>query len=406
MIHCSQKTKTTQDNEIASLKRKVKKLEKKNRSRTHKLKRLYKVGLTTMVESFDNEESLGGDASKQGRIDDIDADEEITLVSVQNVEEKMFGVNVLDGEEVFVVEQEVAANKENDEVNVVEEVVEVINTANVATTTTDDGGDITLAQALIEMKSTKTKKKGIVIQELGESTTTISSQQSQDKGKGILIEPVKKKDQILFDEETALNLQVEFDKEERLAKEKSEKEKEVNIALIETWDDIQAKIDVDHQLAERMQAQEQEELSIEENATLFQQLLEKRRKYFAAKRAEEKRNKPPTKAQQRKMMCTYLKNMEGYKLNDLKLKEFDSIQEMFDRAFKRVNTFEDFRTELAEDNKKRAGTELVQEITKKQKVEDDKETAELKQRMKIIQDKEEVAIDAIPLASKSPSIVG
>ncbi|GJT27745.1 hypothetical protein Tco_0908020 [Tanacetum coccineum] len=45
-------------------------------------------------------------------------------------------------------------------------------------------------------------------------------------------------------------------------------------------------------------------------------------------------------------MCTYLKNMEGYKLKDLKLKEFDSIQEMFDRAFKRVNTFEDFRTEL------------------------------------------------------------
>ncbi|GJU62221.1 hypothetical protein Tco_1244056 [Tanacetum coccineum] len=34
-------------------------------------------------------------------------------------------------------------------------------------------------------------------------------------------------------------------------------------------------------------------------------------------------------------MCTYLKNMEGYKHNDLKLKEFDFIQEMFDRAFKR-----------------------------------------------------------------------
>ncbi|GKB08570.1 hypothetical protein Tco_0836882 [Tanacetum coccineum] len=97
-------------------------------------------------------------------------------------------------------------------------------------------------------------------------------------------------------------------------------------------------------------------------------------------------------------MCTYLKNMEGYKLKDLKLKEFDSIQEMFDRAFKRVNTFEDFRTELVEGKEKRAGTELVQEITKKQKVEDDKETTELKQLMEIIPDEEEVAIDAIPLA--------
>ncbi|GJX16041.1 hypothetical protein Tco_0216873, partial [Tanacetum coccineum] len=153
------------------------------------------------------------------------------------------------------------------------------------------------------------------------------------------------------------------------------------------------------------QAQEQEELSIEEKATLFQQLLEKRRKHFAAKRAEEKRNKPPTKAQQKKIMCTYVKNMEGYKLNDLKLKDFYSIQEMFDRAFKRVNTFEDFRTELVEGKEKRAGTELIQENTKKQKVEDDKETAELKQLMKIIPDEEEVAIDAIPLAVKSPSIV-
>ncbi|GJR39459.1 retrovirus-related pol polyprotein from transposon TNT 1-94 [Tanacetum coccineum] len=294
-------------------------------------------------ESSDNEESLGEDASKQGRIDAIDADEEITLVSVHDV-------NVSAGEEVFA-------------------------------TTVDD---ITLAQVLEEMKSTKPKKKGVVIQELGESTTTISSQlssqQSQDKGKGILIEPVKpmnKKDLIRLDEETALNLQAEFDEEERLAREKAEKEEEANIALIETWDDIQAKIDADHQLAERMQAQEQEELSIEEKATLFQQLLEKRRKHFAAKRAEEKRNKPPTKAQQRKII-----------------------------AFKRVNTFEDFRTELVKGKEKRAGTELIQEITKKQKVEDDKETAELKQLMEIIPDEEEVAIDAIPLAVKSLSIVG
>ncbi|GJR60048.1 hypothetical protein Tco_1502210 [Tanacetum coccineum] len=226
---------------------------------------------------------------------------------------------------------------------------------------------------------------------------------------GILIEPVKpmkKKDQIRRDEETALKLQAEFDEEERLAREKAKKEKEANIALIETWDDIQAKIDADHQLAERLQAQEQEELSVEEKATLFQQLLEKRRKHFAAKRAEEKRNKPPTKAQQRKIMCTYLKNMEGYKLQDLKLKGFDSIQEMFDRAFKRVNTFEDFRTELVEGKEKRAGTELIQENAKKQKVEDDKETAELKQCLEIIPDEEEVTIDAIPLAVKSPSIVG
>ncbi|GJV19852.1 hypothetical protein Tco_1368872 [Tanacetum coccineum] len=399
-----EKTKTTQANEIASLKRRVKKLEKKRSSRTHKLKRLYKVGLSARVESSGDEEDLGEDASKQGRrINAIDADEDITLVNVQDdADNEMFDVNVLNGEEVFVAGQ-------NE--NVVEEVVDVAQVSTAATTVTITTEEITLAQALEALKTSKPKVKGIVFQEPSTTTTTttISSQQSQDKGKGIMIEepvkPMKKKDLIRLDEEVALKLQAEFDEEERLAREKAEKEKEANIALIEEWDDIQAKIDADYQLAERMQAQEQEELSDAEKATLFQQLLEKRRKHFAAKRAEEQRNKPPTQAQQRKIMCTYLKNMEGYKLKDLKSKGFDSIQEMFDRAFKRVNTFEDFRTELVEGKEKRAGEELIQESSKKQKVEDDKETSELKKLMEIILDEEEVAIDAIPLAVKSPRIV-
>nr|GFB09238.1 hypothetical protein [Tanacetum cinerariifolium] len=77
---------------------------------------------------------------------------------------------------------------------------------------------------------------------------------------------------------------------------------------------------------------------------------------------------------------------------------------MFDKEFRRVNTFEDFRTELVQGKEKRTGEELVQESTKKQKVEDDKETTELKQLMEIILE-EEVAIDVIPLVVKSPRIV-
>nr|GFC35533.1 hypothetical protein [Tanacetum cinerariifolium] len=69
----------------------------------------------------------------------------------------------------------------------------------------------------------------------------------------------------------------------RLAKERAQKEQETNISLIEEWDNIQEKIDVDHQLAERLQAQEQKELSNAEKATLFQQLLKKRRKHFTKK---------------------------------------------------------------------------------------------------------------------------
>ncbi|GKA13548.1 reverse transcriptase domain-containing protein [Tanacetum coccineum] len=235
-----EKTKTTQQMRFLVETTRVKKLEKKNRSRTHRLKRLYKVGLTARVESFDNEESLGEDASKQGRIDAIDADEEITLVSVHDV-------NVSAGEEVFVVEQEVA-----------EEVVGVINTAKLiidaaqdsaagdivsaasaattitnatTTTATIKSDDIFGSNPLKEMEKYKTKKKGVVIQSwviYSTISSKLSSQQSTGQSK------------------------LKFDEEERLAREKAEKEEEANIALIETWDDIQAKIDDDHHLAERI----------------------------------------------------------------------------------------------------------------------------------------------------------
>ncbi|GJW27310.1 hypothetical protein Tco_0041121 [Tanacetum coccineum] len=117
-------------------------------------------------------------------------------------------------------------------------------------------------------------------------------------------------------------------------------------------------------------------------------------------------------------MYTYLKNMEGWKPKDLKNKPFANIQELFDKAKKRVNTFVDYRTELVEgslkkadaeiaqeSSSKRAGDKLEQESIKKQKVDKDKETAELKRLMQVIPDEEEVAIDVIPLATKPPTIV-
>nr|GEV41755.1 retrovirus-related Pol polyprotein from transposon TNT 1-94 [Tanacetum cinerariifolium] len=197
--------------------------------------------ISARVESYDNEESLSEDASKQERrIDVIDADKDIALVN--DADKEMFEVDVLGGEEMFVARQ-------NE--NVVEEVVDAAQVSTAATTIIITTKEITLAQALEALKTSKPKVKGIVFQEQGKSTTTtISSQQSQDKGKGIMIEePVKpkKKDQIRLDEKAAKKLQAEFDKEERLAREKSEKEERANISLIETLDDIQAKIDANHQ---------------------------------------------------------------------------------------------------------------------------------------------------------------
>ncbi|GKA86754.1 hypothetical protein Tco_0808465 [Tanacetum coccineum] len=166
-----------------------------------------------------------------------------------------------------------------------------------------------------------------------------------------------------------------------------------------------------------------------EKERLFVQFLEKRRKHFAAKRAEEKRNRPPTRAQQRSFMCTYLKNMEGWTPKSLKNKSFANIQELFEKAMKRVNTFIDYRAELieesskkagkeleestkkaeveiAQESSKRVGEELEQERSKKQKVEEDKESEELKKCLEIVSDDgDDETIEATPLSIKSPTFV-
>nr|GEZ90582.1 hypothetical protein [Tanacetum cinerariifolium] len=140
--------------------------------------------------------------------------------------------------------------------------------------------------------------------------------------------------------------------------------------------DVQVKIDANYQLAERLQAKEQQELNDTENDTLFMQLLEKRRKFFAAKRAEDKMNKPPKRAQQRSI-----------------------ITELVEESSKKS------KVEVIKGSSKTVGTKLEQESSKKQKIYDDKETTELKQLVKIISDEEWVAIDVIPLVVKPPSIV-
>ncbi|GJY99775.1 putative ribonuclease H-like domain-containing protein [Tanacetum coccineum] len=293
--------KTAQAQEIISLKLRVKKLEKKRGSRTHKLKRLYKVGRSARMVSSD--------------------EARITLDSTHfDADTDMFGVHDLDGDEV-VVKREVVAMKKDDEVNIVKEVVSVAKeTVNISSITKDQ---ITLAQALAELKSVKPKvtttttatTKGILLQEPSESITTTTT--------------------------------------------------------------IPSKV--------KVKAQEQEEFTDEEKAKLFVQLLKARKKHFAAKRAEEKRNGPPTRAQQRSIMCTYLKNMARWKPKDLKNKSFANIQELFDKAMKRVNTFVDMDTKLVEGSEVRAeGSETREEI---------------------VPDEEEVAIDAIPLATKPPSIM-
>ncbi|GJU30213.1 hypothetical protein Tco_1173802 [Tanacetum coccineum] len=217
-----EKAKTAQAKEIASLKKRVKQLEKRRKLRTL---------------------SLGAQegASKQGRkIEDLDADLKQEIEFEKVVEEPVVSV---------------ATTSKSIPVSA----AEVVTTASV-----EIPDELTLAQTLIEIKTAKPKPvttavttftsvrpraKGIIFHDQEEqvpaSTKTFSSLQSQlpqvkDKGKGKMVEPekpLKKKDQIALDEEMARNLeaqmQAELIEEKRLARQKEE---EANIVLIESWD--------------------------------------------------------------------------------------------------------------------------------------------------------------------------
>nr|GEU78788.1 zinc finger, CCHC-type [Tanacetum cinerariifolium] len=232
-------TKTNQALDIISLKRRVKKLEKKANKKTHKLNRLYKIGFSRRIETSD-EASLGDqeDASKQRRIlDNLDADEGVTLVdeTQRRNDLDMFNIGVLD-------DKEVVAEKEVSNVDPVTTAGEVVTTVGVevsaaATTLIISMDDITLAKALAALKSAKPMVKEPSVSIRAASTlpkvsvvsTTSTTVTKTTKAKGIVmkepdettIRTTTTKDQIMIDEEVAINLeaqlQAELEEEERLA---------------------------------------------------------------------------------------------------------------------------------------------------------------------------------------------
>ncbi|GKB47072.1 hypothetical protein Tco_0897825, partial [Tanacetum coccineum] len=138
-----------------------------------------------------------------------------------------------------------------------------------------------------------------------------------------------------------------------IASTRPKAKRKFRVAIIEELDSIQAMIEADEKLAARLQAEEQEQFSIEEKSRMLVEMIAERKKLFATQRAAKQRSKLPTKTQIRNRMCAYLKNM-------------------------------DERVEAEKD--------------------DDQEEAEMKRHIKIVKD-EVVAIDAIPLATKPPMIV-
>nr|GEV45002.1 hypothetical protein [Tanacetum cinerariifolium] len=122
------------------------------------------------------------------------------------------------------------------------------------------------------------------------------------------------------------------------------------------------------------------------------------------------------KAKVRKNMCTYLKNRGGYKQSYFKGMKYTDIRPIFERVWDQIHTFVPKDSEIEKEVMKRSGFNLQQESSKKQKLDEqteeeaeaqadiDQEIKEMKLFVKVVPD-EDIAIDAIPLATKPPVIV-
>ncbi|GJR59152.1 hypothetical protein Tco_0496546 [Tanacetum coccineum] len=138
------------------------------------------------------------------------------------------------------------------------------------------------------------------------STTTLQPLPTidpKDKGKGVLVEKeklekVKRKDHGLAQIESDVELAQRIHEEElveldRAQKERQKEEEATNAALAEEIDEIQARMDVIHELAVRLALEEQEQYTFKERARLLAEYFERRKKQLVTERAEAIRNKSP-----------------------------------------------------------------------------------------------------------------
>nr|GFB12578.1 hypothetical protein [Tanacetum cinerariifolium] len=187
---------TAQQLEILKLKARVKKLERLNKVKSSKLRRLKKVGTSQRIESSEDEENV----FNQGRIS-VDIDEGIKLVDDQEKDEDIEVQEVVKVVNAAKLMTEVATTAASIPIPAAEPVVAAVSTP------------ISVAKPKVlkivpaaPTVSTR-KRKGVVIRDPKEELhddTPAETQSAKDKGKCILVEdlkPMKKKDQIAMDAE-------------------------------------------------------------------------------------------------------------------------------------------------------------------------------------------------------------
>ncbi|GJZ88230.1 hypothetical protein Tco_0660012 [Tanacetum coccineum] len=188
-----------------------------------------------------------------------------------NDDNLMFDTSVLEEEEIEfekMVEEpvvSVATTTKSIPVSVADPITTVGEVVTTASASVKIPNELTLAQTLIEINTAKPKP-------VTTAATTVTS--VRPRAKGIVFHdqeeqpevPLKKKDQIALDEELALRLHAEEQAE--LEKERVAQEEASKATIIEELYSIQAMIDADKQSAARLQAEEQEQFSIEEKSRI------------------------------------------------------------------------------------------------------------------------------------------
>ncbi|GKF76447.1 hypothetical protein Tco_0225891, partial [Tanacetum coccineum] len=144
---------------------------------------------------------------------------------------------------------------------------------------------------------------------------------------------------------------------------------------VEEWEDIQATIEADEELALRIQVEEGEKYSKAKNARLLVDLINQRKRHFAQQRAKARRYKPMTQAQQTTYVSNYVKHIGSHTLQQLKRLSFDELKNLLEATMKRVKTFTPIESDvdrtipkIADESSKRAAeTKLVHEGFNRQK---------------------------------------
>nr|GEZ09955.1 hypothetical protein [Tanacetum cinerariifolium] len=237
--------KIAQALEITKLKQRVKKLERRNKLKVSKLKRLKKVGTTQRVDTSDD--TVMDDVSKQERIiASMDADVDVNPKDVAEIaKEVALDAEIKESADVQGRQAESQAqiyqtnlehadkvlSMQDDELepDELQEVVEVVTTAKLMTevvtaasaTIIDAAPILTTAAAptLTTAPSAARRRNGVVIRDPEETATpsTIihTKSKSKDRGKRFMVhepKPLKKKTQIEQDEAYARELEAELNK--------------------------------------------------------------------------------------------------------------------------------------------------------------------------------------------------